>query len=622
MDRDAMRRSTDQEMMDAPRGRRGMDSESSGDDVFQDAVGEAQGERRAERASDATGEEARRSEDETCGMECGVEAGGSGEGDGEEGGRSTAESPKASGRRKPSDRDGKPPGDGDLELEDEEKRKSTPSLQVEIPAHFQCPITMELMQDPVMIATGHTYDRPAIQRWLDQGHRTCPVTGVRLRHLELIPNHAIRTAIQSWAPAELSALRPLAPLHDKAVVDIHRQNSDFAGLPSADQELAPSAGGAANASTADASDDQHPVYTIAEGHDEIVWGVDTTATTLFSASADKTIRAWDISSRRCVQVLEEHTRPVLCLAVCVKHDKLFSGSYDCTVRVWNLSTYRRITYLPGHTDAVRALQVYNDTTLYTASYDHTIRAYDIESLELLKVLRGHNGPVRTLVTVNDYVFSGSYDRTVRVWPAYTADVGPSAGTDLVKTLKGHRDAVRALACFPRRQATSSNRAIGPFVFSGSDDTNVRVWNAATFECVQELKGHGDNVRVLTVDDRHLYSGSWDKTIRVWDLETFSCKHIINGHTEAVLALCVMGGHLVSGSYDTTVRLWGVQPETEFECVGVFQGHHDAVRVLTSAGRNATTVFSGSYDGSIGFWRLPIADPRDWPPSRSITNGWV
>lgn len=120
----------------------------------------------------------------------------------------------------------------------------------------------------------------------------------------------------------------------------------------------------------------------------------------------------------------------------------------------------------------------------------------------------------------------------------------------------------------------------------------------------------------------MYSGSWDKTIRVWDLETFSCKHIINGHTEAVLALCVMGGHLVSGSYDTTVRMWGVQSETEFECVGVFHAHNDAVRVLTSAGRNAATVFSGSYDGSIGFWRLPISDPRDWPPSRSHALGWV
>lgn len=575
------------------------DSSETSEDVFQDAT-----------ADPPEGLTTRWSEDETCGaMECGAnEEPGSGGG---RTGMTIAGSPDASPL---AERRGVGEG-GDARLSDGEK---STGLQVEIPGHFQCPITMELMQDPVMIATGHTYDRPAIQRWLDQGHRTCPVTGVRLRHLELIPNHAIRTAIQSWAPADVSRLRPLAPLHDKAVVDIHRQSSDIAGTIASMSASA----GAANAQAMEVGDDQHPVYTIAEGHDEIVWGVDTTATTLFSASADKTIRAWDIASRRCVQVLEEHTRPVLCLAVCVKHDKLFSGSYDATVRVWNLSTYRRITYLAGHTDAVRALQVYNDTTLYTASYDHTIRAYDIESLELLKVLRGHNGPVRTLVTVNDYVFSGSYDRTVRVWPAYSADVGPSAGTDLVKTLKGHREAVRALACFPRRQATSSNRAMGPYVFSGSDDTHVRVWNAATFECVEVLGGHHDNVRVLTVDDRHLYSGSWDKTIRIWDLESFTCKKIVQGHTEAVLALCVMGGHLVSGSYDTTVRIWGVQPETEFECVGVFHAHRDAVRVLTSAGRNATTVFSGSYDGSIGFWRLPIADPRDWPPSRSVTNGWV
>lgn len=491
---------------------------------------------------------------------------------------------------------------------------------LEIPVHFQCPITMELMQDPVMIATGHTYDRPAIQRWWDQGHRTCPVTGARLRHLELIPNHAIRTAITAWAPADVSASRPLASLQQKAAVEILRQSSDITSLGAGvstsapeqrfDTEVFPEGGG------------DHQVYTIADGHDEIVWGVDTTPTTLFSASADKTIRAWDIASRRCVQVMEEHTRPVLCLAVCLKHDKLFSGSYDCTVRVWSLTTYRRISHLSGHTDAVRALQVYNDITLYTASYDQTIRAYDIESLTLLKVLRGHSGPVRTLVTVNDYIFSGSYDKRVCVWPGFSREVGPSAGSDLVKTLKGHRGAVRALACFPRRRATASERAIGPFVFSGSDDTTVRVWNAESLECVHELTGHTDNVRVLTVDARYLYSGSWDKTIRAWDLETFSCKHVIIGHTEAVLALCIMSGHLVSGSYDTTVRLWGVQPDTEFECVGVFKAHDDAVRVLTSSGRSASTVFSGSYDGSIGFWRLPIDDPRHWAPSRSVANGWV
>ena len=54
----------------------------------------------------------------------------------------------------------------------------------------------ELMADPVMVATGHTYDRVCIERWLAQGNRTCPVTGMRLRHLELTPNFALRNAIQ------------------------------------------------------------------------------------------------------------------------------------------------------------------------------------------------------------------------------------------------------------------------------------------------------------------------------------------------------------------------------------------------------------------------------------------
>ncbi len=67
------------------------------------------------------------------------------------------------------------------------------------PTSFYCPVSMELMADPVMVATGHTYDRSCIEKWLSQGNRTCPVTGMRLRHLELTPNHALRNAIQASA---------------------------------------------------------------------------------------------------------------------------------------------------------------------------------------------------------------------------------------------------------------------------------------------------------------------------------------------------------------------------------------------------------------------------------------
>lgn len=55
---------------------------------------------------------------------------------------------------------------------------------------------MELMSDPVVLATGHTYERVYIERWLQQGNRTCPVTGMRLRHLEKTPNFALRVAVQ------------------------------------------------------------------------------------------------------------------------------------------------------------------------------------------------------------------------------------------------------------------------------------------------------------------------------------------------------------------------------------------------------------------------------------------
>ena len=68
------------------------------------------------------------------------------------------------------------------------------------------PLLQELMADPVMVATGHTYDRVCIERWLAQGNRTCPVTGMRLRHLELTPNFALRNAIQ--VPSCLLLMRP------------------------------------------------------------------------------------------------------------------------------------------------------------------------------------------------------------------------------------------------------------------------------------------------------------------------------------------------------------------------------------------------------------------------------
>lgn len=69
---------------------------------------------------------------------------------------------------------------------------------------YICPITQEVMDEPVLAADGFTYDRPAITSWLSS-HDTSPMTNARLDHKHLIPNHALRSAIMEWRERQAKA---------------------------------------------------------------------------------------------------------------------------------------------------------------------------------------------------------------------------------------------------------------------------------------------------------------------------------------------------------------------------------------------------------------------------------
>ena len=62
----------------------------------------------------------------------------------------------------------------------------------DFPESFYCPITCDLMVDPVIGEDGHSYERAAIEQWL-RGHRTSPVTRMPLRDLR--PNRQLQQAI-------------------------------------------------------------------------------------------------------------------------------------------------------------------------------------------------------------------------------------------------------------------------------------------------------------------------------------------------------------------------------------------------------------------------------------------
>lgn len=69
---------------------------------------------------------------------------------------------------------------------------------VPIPADFCCPLSLELMSDPVIVASGQTYERAFIKQWLDQGYNVCPKTRHTLGHTNLIPNYTVKALIANW----------------------------------------------------------------------------------------------------------------------------------------------------------------------------------------------------------------------------------------------------------------------------------------------------------------------------------------------------------------------------------------------------------------------------------------
>ncbi|XP_047970418.1 U-box domain-containing protein 13-like [Salvia hispanica] len=70
-----------------------------------------------------------------------------------------------------------------------------------IPNDFRCPISLELMKDPVIVSTGQTYERSCIEKWLEAGHSTCPKTQQALTSNALTPNYVLRSLIAQWCEA-------------------------------------------------------------------------------------------------------------------------------------------------------------------------------------------------------------------------------------------------------------------------------------------------------------------------------------------------------------------------------------------------------------------------------------
>jgi hypothetical protein len=78
---------------------------------------------------------------------------------------------------------------------------SNNSIAQDIPEEFLCPITQELMINPLMSRTGINYEMSAIMEWISKHNNTCPMTRLPLRACDLVHNRNLQSKICIWCAA-------------------------------------------------------------------------------------------------------------------------------------------------------------------------------------------------------------------------------------------------------------------------------------------------------------------------------------------------------------------------------------------------------------------------------------
>ncbi|XP_031284019.1 U-box domain-containing protein 9-like isoform X2 [Pistacia vera] len=104
--------------------------------------------------------------------------------------------------------------------------KKSHSLSVDcldVPEVFRCPISGEIMADPVVLANGLTFDRPCIEKWLNEGNRSCPQTHQVLSHTVLTPNQLVREIISQWCQEHgIELPKAIQDIDEDFITDVDR----------------------------------------------------------------------------------------------------------------------------------------------------------------------------------------------------------------------------------------------------------------------------------------------------------------------------------------------------------------------------------------------------------------
>ncbi|MCX4762313.1 trypsin-like peptidase domain-containing protein [Streptomyces sp. NBC_01275] len=316
--------------------------------------------------------------------------------------------------------------------------------------------------------------------------------------------------------------------------------------------------------------------------------------TLASASADKTVRLWNVATGKRGAILRGHTDAVWSVVFSPDGRTIATAGKDKTVRLWDASTGKPRARLTGHTDQVNAVAFSPDgRTLATASDDKTVRLWNADTHKPQTVLRKHTDLVNAVAFSPDghTIATASDDKTAILW---------NADTHKPRTvLRKHTAGVLAVAFSPD----------GRTLATVGWDWVTQLWDVASHKPRIVLSGYTDQVVgvAFSPDSRTLATVGLERTVRLWDVATGTPRDALDSPSGFVYAVAFSpDGHtLATAGQDRVVRLWDTDVGRSLK---VLAKQPDTVNAMAYS-PDGRTIATGSADKTVRLWDADTGKQR-------------
>eukprot|EP00116_Pleurobrachia_bachei_P002213 sb/3462475/ len=273
------------------------------------------------------------------------------------------------------------------------------------------------------------------------------------------------------------------------------------------------------------------------GHTGPVFAMASLGNKLFTGSGDTTIKVWEtMYNPSCIETLIFHEDQVLSL--CVSETSLFSASADKSLVQWDLTTYTvlRSTSL---NKAISKMTT-SDNYLFTGSHKF-ITVWHKDSLAKYSVMEELSHWVRALAVKEDRLYAGVH-ASVMIWNAVSLEKLNSVEVGGVIYSIVVTDQWMVCGTKETLEMRSLRDPVGDCTLLSGGSTRA---DFSTVYCLDYTESGGYT---------RLFSGNSD-CIKVWNLDRKIQCQTLDRHQGTIACVSVLKGKLYSGGYDHTVKVW-------------------------------------------------------------------